>query len=112
MDQKTRFNLFYVALALMGVLFIQDLWARSQAVANGKEQPTRDGRFVDRLPAPSFVPRESVSRRESVGDGRIGVHVVRHVHRSVGEALDEGELVRSPSLYLRRRLGDNDGISQ
>lgn len=34
MDQKTRFNLFYVALALMGVLFFQDLWARSQAVAN------------------------------------------------------------------------------
>jgi len=34
MDQKTRFNLFYVALALMGVLLVQDLWARSQAVAN------------------------------------------------------------------------------
>ncbi len=34
MDQKTRFNLFYVALALMGVLLIQDIWARSQAVAN------------------------------------------------------------------------------
>jgi len=34
MDQKTRFNLFYVALALMGVLLVQDLWSRSQAVAN------------------------------------------------------------------------------
>ncbi|MCM2332906.1 MAG: ATP-dependent zinc metalloprotease FtsH, partial [Anaeromyxobacteraceae bacterium] len=34
MDQKTRFNLFYVALAVMGVLLIQDIWARSQAVAN------------------------------------------------------------------------------
>ena len=34
MDQKTRFNLFYVALAIMGVLLMQDLWARSQAVAN------------------------------------------------------------------------------
>ncbi len=33
MNQKTRFNLFYVALALMGVLLVQDLWARSQAVA-------------------------------------------------------------------------------
>ena len=34
MDQKTRFNLFYVALAFMGVLVLQGLWARSQEVAN------------------------------------------------------------------------------
>ncbi|MBK9519269.1 MAG: ATP-dependent zinc metalloprotease FtsH [Anaeromyxobacter sp.] len=33
MDRQTRFNLFYVALAVMGVLMAQDLWARSQAVA-------------------------------------------------------------------------------
>ncbi len=34
MDRQTRFNLFYVALAFMGVLLLQDLFARSQAVAN------------------------------------------------------------------------------
>jgi len=34
MDRKTRFNLFYVALAVLGVLFLQDLFARSQAVAS------------------------------------------------------------------------------
>ena len=34
MNQKTRFNLFYVALAFMGVLLLQGLWARSQEVAN------------------------------------------------------------------------------
>jgi len=33
MTRKTRFNLSYVALALLGVLLVQDLWARSQAVA-------------------------------------------------------------------------------
>ncbi len=34
MNQNTRFNLFYVALAFMGVLLLQGLWARSQEVAN------------------------------------------------------------------------------
>jgi cell division protease FtsH len=34
MDRQTRFNLLYVALALVGVLVVQDLFARSQAVAN------------------------------------------------------------------------------
>ena len=34
MNQQTRFNLFYVALAFMGVLLLQGLWARSQQVAN------------------------------------------------------------------------------
>ena len=34
MNQKTRFNLFYMALAFMGVLLLQGLWARSQEVAN------------------------------------------------------------------------------
>jgi cell division protease FtsH len=34
MNPKTRFNLFYVSLALLGVLLLQDLWARSSAVAS------------------------------------------------------------------------------
>ncbi len=34
MTSRTRFNLFYVSLAVLGVLLLQDLWARSQAVAN------------------------------------------------------------------------------
>jgi cell division protease FtsH len=33
MNPKTRFNLFYVSLAVMGVLMLQNLWAASQAVA-------------------------------------------------------------------------------
>ncbi|MEY2667874.1 MAG: ATP-dependent zinc metalloprotease FtsH [Pseudomonadota bacterium] len=34
MNQNTRFNLFYVSLAFMGVLLLQGIWARSQEVAN------------------------------------------------------------------------------
>ena len=33
MNRKARFNLFYALLALLGVLVVQDLFARSQAVA-------------------------------------------------------------------------------
>ncbi|MBI5067829.1 MAG: ATP-dependent zinc metalloprotease FtsH [Deltaproteobacteria bacterium] len=33
MNKKTRFNLFYALLAVLGVLAVQDLFARSQAVA-------------------------------------------------------------------------------
>jgi cell division protease FtsH len=34
MDRQTRFNMLYVALAFMGVILLQGLWARSQEVAN------------------------------------------------------------------------------
>ena len=34
MTPKMRFNLFYVSLAVLGVLVLQDLWSRSQAVVN------------------------------------------------------------------------------
>ena len=34
MDQKTRFNLLYVTLAVVGVLILQDAWMRTQAVAS------------------------------------------------------------------------------
>ncbi len=34
MTQRMRFNLFYVLLAILGVLWLQDFWARSQAVAS------------------------------------------------------------------------------
>jgi len=34
MTPKMRFNLFYVSLAVLGVLVLQDLWSRSQAVAS------------------------------------------------------------------------------
>jgi cell division protease FtsH len=33
MDRKTRFNLFFGAIAIIGVLALQDAWTRSQAVA-------------------------------------------------------------------------------
>ena len=33
MNQKTRFNVGFIAIAVLGVLLLQDTWARSQAVA-------------------------------------------------------------------------------
>ncbi len=33
MNQKTRFNVGFIAIAFLGVLLLQDTWARSQAVA-------------------------------------------------------------------------------
>ena len=33
MNQKTRFNVGFIAIAILGVLLLQDTWARSQAVA-------------------------------------------------------------------------------
>ena len=32
MDKKTQFNIWYVVLAVFGVLFLQNLWLESQTV--------------------------------------------------------------------------------
>ena len=78
MERKTHFNFWYVVLAVMAVLFLQQLWGQSQQVETVPysefESLLRDGKIQEVGIADTYV---RATLKKSLKDGRKEIYTVR-----------------------------------
>jgi len=78
MERKTHFNFWYIVLAVLAVLFLQQLWGQSQQVETVPysefQALLRDGKVAEIAVAESYV---RATLREPMPDGRTQIYTVR-----------------------------------